>query len=150
MPVLPALVSTDDLAARVGPIPDSEQARAASCIADATALVVAEVGAKALAWTADVVPVEVPAVILAAAGRVYRNPEGLVSQTVGPLSESRSPTSVSAYLTEYERQLVRRAAGKSGLATVRVTREDPMWTGLYLPVYGSDEQVQWFPEEGVP
>lgn len=169
------LATVTDLADRVGTIPDSEQARASACIQDASALVLREAGAflatpaqdnpydpywqgasgnwwrsaqgsSAVTWDRDTVPADVWTVVLAAAARVYRNPEGLVSQTVGPITETRAATSVSAYLTPYERQLVRRAAGLSGMASVRVHRDDPLAAGAYITPNGSTEPVPWVAE----
>lgn len=170
------LASTDDLAARVGVLQSvDEQGRAQACIQDASGLVLREAGAylatpaqdntydpywgsssanwyeppqgsAATTWDANTVPQDVWTVVLSAAARVYRNPEGLTSQSVGPLSSSWSAASTSAYLTEFERQVVRRAAGLSGIASVRVRRDDALASGAYLTPNGSTEPIQWFAE----
>lgn len=155
MPYTTPLVTTTQLAERVGVDLDgpNDEARAMACIEEASALVVAEAGAAGTAWTdPGHVPDVIQAVVIAVASRTFRNPDGIVSQSVGGVTETLPASSVTAFLTEYERGLVRRTAGLTSLsprlATVRVTRGDsaPAEQSYLGTSDGSTEPVPWFPD----
>lgn len=77
----------------------------------AEGLIVKEIG------TLDPWPVAVKAVALAAASRVYTNPQGLKRETVGAVTAEYADS--GAYLTEVERQLLARLVGAAAVGSPR-------------------------------
>jgi hypothetical protein len=72
-------------------------------------------------------------VVLGAAQRTYRNPDGEISQTAGPFSRTVKAADVGVYLTPAELEIVRRYRQEStGLWTLRTTRGDDYDSTLYL------------------
>jgi hypothetical protein len=67
-------------------------------------------------------PVTAKAVALAAAGRAYRNPEGLKRETVGGVTSEYNAEEMGVYLTDSERsRLQTQLPGRRGsLGTIRV------------------------------
>lgn len=126
---LPPLAEVADLEVRLRrALTGEETAAAAAALADASSLVRAE--GRQDWWTEAgglTVPDAVVTVVLTAAKRAFDNPDGVVSETVGPFTRRRSDDSASgAYLTEEEKAIVRRYRATSpGLWTQRTTREDP-------------------------
>lgn len=126
---LPPLSEVSDLEVRLRRTLEGEEiAAAAAALADASSLARAE--GRQDWWTAEgglTVPDAVVTVVLAAAKRVFGNPDGLISETVGPFTRRRSDESASGvYLTETEKAIVRRFRSTSpGLWTQRTTRLDP-------------------------
>lgn len=74
-------------------------------------LIVATTGTPAASW-----PTGVKVVQLTAAARGYTNPAEKGQETVG--SRSYTVRNVGIYLTDAEQQLLRTAAGRSGLSSV--------------------------------
>lgn len=120
---LPPPVSALERRLRVeeGSLDGEDLAAAEDALADATALVLAEVSAtRATAWKTDV-PDVVRLVVLKAARREFENPQGIAQETLGDHTIGNSETS-GVYLTAREIAQVRRAAtGRSGgfLGTIR-------------------------------
>jgi hypothetical protein len=131
--MLPALATVADLEARLGLDPDTltgaDKARAEAALNDASALVRYEARVD---WVAEdglttTAPDVVVRVVLGAALRDYRNPEGDISQTVGPFSRTIKASEVGVYLTDAEREIVRRyrPTDTGGLWTLRTERDHP-------------------------
>ena len=137
---LAALASIDELAARVGTIPTEDRSRAHACLLDASNLVRGEGSSS---WTPDTVPGQVITIVLAVAARVFRNPDGVQSTSVGGVSESYSPATLGAYLLTSERDTVRRAAGRTGIGVLKVRRPPEPDETVYSPVVGTDEPVPY-------
>ncbi|SCL33023.1 Phage protein Gp19/Gp15/Gp42 [Micromonospora nigra] len=125
---LPPLAPVAELERRLGLAPGtlagSDLVRAGVALEDASTLVRAEAGTDWLAE--DGVTVTAPAVVLTvvlgAALRAYRNPDGYSGESVGEYSYQYAREATSGYLTSAEVAIVRRAAGKlagSGVYTVR-------------------------------
>lgn len=134
---LKSLIEVADLEARLGRVFEgSDQERAQSVLDEASALVRAESGKD---WvspddpTKIVAPSIVKFITLRAAERAIRNPDGFSAETAGDYSYQRNGVSSDGalYLTDRERQLLARAAGKRALWTQPVTRglcgDDTVW-----------------------
>ena len=108
------LATVSDLEARLGAdiTGGAAIARAEAALEDASAIVLDEGDDE---WTDQTVPARAKQVVLAAALRVWRNPDGLSQSSVGDVSVSysRSGAQGAAYLTKHERRAVRRLAGRS-------------------------------------
>ena len=124
---LPPLATVEAMQVRLGgaALTGADLDRAGAALDDVSALVRLEGG---LDWVAaDGVTITAPpaviAVVLAAALRGYRNPDGFQGETVGPYSYQYAQGSTSAYLTTAEARIVRLAAagstGRPGVYTVR-------------------------------
>jgi hypothetical protein len=128
----PALANLDDLEAALGgPVADSQQAE--SLLARASAIVRAFAGKT---WTTtddddeevlDVVPPDIPGVVVGMVERATRNPDGVtqVQETAGPFSLGRSFGSDAAgriYLTAMDKLVIRAAVGSTGVGTLTMTR----------------------------
>lgn len=128
---LPPLALVRDLEMRlglaVGSLIGAELVRAEAVLADTSALVRSAAGKT---WV-DVqgvlagVPDVAITVTLAAARRAWENPSGLASESIGAYSYTRGgDASGGVYLTEDERRDLRSSASRSGLRTMRTTRDD--------------------------
>lgn len=92
-------------------------ARGVAALADASALVRAEVPPALLAPT---VPAVVVTIVCQAAGRALRNPDGYASETIGQYGYRYGDATVTGvYLTTDERAVLRRIARRSGLRSTR-------------------------------
>ena len=141
---LPAFAALEDLTARMGPLSDMGRAQAA--IDDASALIHFESNEVWVDGSAllEGVPPITTTICCNAARRVLDNPSGLASQTVGPFSETFTPTSNDVYLSKSEVQKIRAAAGLSkGVWTLATTRSDigEDVRSLYIDVAGSDKPM---------
>lgn len=120
---LPAFASLEDLASRIpAGIAVADEARAQAALDDASALIRLEAGkdwAEGDELDPDIPPIVVT-VTTAVARRAFVNPDGLTQETTGPFSVSVSNASADIYLTKTERALLRRAAGRFELTSVRV------------------------------
>lgn len=133
------LADITDLEDRLGRIFTSEEAtRVVALLDDASALVRDEAG---LTWIdpdtdlLTVVPGSIRAVVLRAAERAVRNPDGFSAESAGDYSYQRTNVEPGVYLTDAERRIVRKAVGRSSLWTQPVTRGDE-----YLhTVWGEDQ-----------
>lgn len=133
------LADITDLEDRLGRIFTGEEAtRVVALLDDASALVRDEAG---LTWIdpdtnlLTVVPGSIRAVVLRAAERAVRNPDGFSAESAGDYSYQRTNVEPGVYLTDAERRIVRKALGRSSLWTQPVTRGDQ-----YLQtVWGEDQ-----------
>ena len=151
---LPALVSLEDLVARLVTEPASggEEARAQAALDDASTLVRSVAGET---WVDDEnelvedVPDPVQTVVLAAAKRAYLNPEGHAQKSNDDVSVTyaRDAASGGVFLTAAERDMVITAVSgtsRPALWTLRTTRGGP-GEDIYLPVLGQDEPMPFLP-----
>ena len=154
--MLPAFAPVEELEARLGveqgALSGGERARAQAALDDASALVREE---SRRDWVVDgeiTAPPSLVRVVLGAALRNYRNPDGEISQTAGPFSRTVKASDVGVYLTSAELEIVRRYRQEStGLWTLQTTRaehndctlflEDSF--GLELFPVGYDENRPW-------
>ena len=123
MASLPALVSLEEFAARLGGIAAADEERAQAALDDASALIRVEAGTED--WVDDegaleTVPDVVVAVCVAVAGRAFRNPDGLRSEQIGTYSVTYGDATTAVYLTAAERRIVRRAAGMMSLGSIEL------------------------------
>lgn len=116
--MLPPLATVSAMETRLGlaagAITGADLARAEAALNDVSALVRAEAG---LTWVADdgvtiTAPAEVVTVVLQAALRSYRNPDGYTGESVGDYSYQfgQAHGSVDLYLSASERGIVAAAA----------------------------------------
>jgi hypothetical protein len=130
------LASVADLETRLGrKFEGAEVSRALALLDDASALVRDVAGRT---WTdpdtGDPLPVpgSVRWVVLRAAERAVRNPEGFSSESAGDYSYQRTGVQPGIYLTEGEERAIRRAIGKTGLWTQGTTRNEECFTTVWL------------------
>lgn len=139
----PALADTGALGIRLGRSlkAGSETQRAEAILEDVSALARSE----GKNWPADNIPPDVRAVVLAAALRVFKNPNMYTSSSAGPFTNRIHDSAfATGTFTSAELAILVRSRGKSGLWTQATTRgEDDMDTG-YLPVEGSSESFPYF------
>lgn len=129
----PALAEVQDLEYRIGrEFGVHELSRVEAVLDDASALVRDEAGRT---WVDDItgnltsVPASIRAVVLRVAERVMRNPQGFKSESGGDYSYQRADGAVGVYLTDQERQIIRRAIRRPGLWTQPTERGDcDVWT----------------------
>ena len=120
---LPPLASVAAFEKRLGLSPGTLQgadlARAEAALEDASALVRDEAGRS---WVdedgAVTAPPAIVTVTLKAARRAYVNPNGFQSEQTGPFAYQLPRGETGVDLTEAERRVVRRAAGRHGLGTL--------------------------------
>jgi hypothetical protein len=152
MAVLPALVSLEDFALRVGGIDAADEDRAQAALDDASALVRADACGED--WVDDndeleEVPGVITAIVIAVAVRAWRNPDGVRSETIGNYSVAYGDTSTAVFITEGERRLIRRAAGCTGIGSIALEGE---WTlnpsAVYVPVEGGGDDFPLGVSEG--
>lgn len=132
---LPPLATVEAMQVRLGgpPLTNDDLSRAVAVLDDVSALVRLEAGVDWVATDGVTVtaPAAVVAVVLAAALRGYRNPDGFQGETVGPYSYQYAQGAASAYLTSAEARIVRvatsGASGRAGVYTIRTPSayEDP-------------------------
>jgi len=136
-----ALAEVTDLEDRLGReiTTDSERARAEAALDDASALVREEGRPD---WTSQTVPQAVVAVVLTAALRVMRNPEGFASEQIGAYSYQRAyGEALGVYLSDAEKAIVRRYRNtrSAGLWTQPTTRgeewDETLWATTYPTGY---------------
>lgn len=133
------LATIPELEARLGRVlTGAELDRANGLLDDASALV-RDVAGKT--WIdpgtglLEPVPGSIRWVVLRAAERAIRNPQGFSSESAGDYSYQRTGVEPGVYLTEGEEKAIRKAIGKTGLWTQPVTRGDE-----YLhTVWGEDQ-----------
>ena len=145
---LPALASVSQLETRlgieVGSLEDLDLARAQACLADASELVRAEAGVD---WISDLgepnAPDVVVGVVVRAALRGFRNPDGVGSESLGGVyTYSFASGEASIYLTASEIDIVKKAATRSskwtGTGTLRVPSSyfDPVTPTNSLDAWG--------------
>lgn len=130
------LASVADLEARLGrTFAGAEIQRVVALLDDASSLVRDIAGRD---WidlgTGDLLPVpgSIRAVVLRAAERAVRNPEGFSSESAGDYSYQRTGVQQGVYLTEGEERAIRRALGKTGLWTQPVTRNETYCSTVWM------------------
>lgn len=140
---LPLLADVTDLATLLNQtIAGADAARAASLLVSASSLVRAESGSPwvnsegDLLWAGSTDPnmllvqETLVSVTLAAAGRAYNNPDGLIAETLGPYSARWAEDGSGVFLTEDEQRAIARAVAllrgdtSPGLWTLGTTRGD--------------------------
>lgn len=151
MAVLPALVSLEDFALRVGGIDAADEDRAQAALDDASALVRADACGED--WVDDDdeledVPGVVTAIVIAVAIRAWRNPDGVRSETIGNYSVAYGDTSTAVFLTEGERRLIRRAAGCTGIGSIALEGDWTINPAVYVPVEGGGDDFPLGVSEG--
>lgn len=131
------LASVADLEIRLGrTFEEAEVPRVQALLEDASELVRDVAGGKT--WVDPdtglllAVPGAVRWVVLRAAERAVRNPEGYSAESAGDYSFQRTGVQPGIYLTEGEEKAIRRALGKSGLWTQGVTRNEETFTTVWL------------------
>lgn len=137
MTALPALISTDDLAAWLGVIADAAFAtRAEAIINAASATVRAASGQSWVDTNGDLladIPDDVRQITVRVSARMLSNPSGVSQQTTGPFS-----VSYGTALAADDRDLLQRYRPTNGvwtLATTRLDTDGPLETGtVYAPV----------------
>lgn len=122
------LADITDIEARMGrTFSGDELTRVEALLDDASALVRDEAG---LTWIdpgtglLTTVPGSIRAVVLRSVERAVRNPQGFSAESAGDYSYQRTNVEPGVYLTDSERQVIRRATGRTGLWTQPVTRGD--------------------------
>lgn len=122
------LADITDIEARLGrTFSGDELTRVEALLDDASALVRDEAG---LTWIdpgtglLTTVPGSIRAVVLRSVERAVRNPQGFSAESAGDYSYQRTNVEPGVYLTDSERQVIRRATGRTGLWTQPVTRGD--------------------------
>jgi hypothetical protein len=122
------LADITDIEARMGrTFSGDEHTRVEALLDDASALVRDEAG---LTWIdpgtglLTTVPGSIRAVVLRSVERAVRNPQGFSAESAGDYSYQRTNVEPGVYLTDSERQVIRRATGRTGLWTQPVTRGD--------------------------
>lgn len=137
------LAGVPDLEARLGrELSEDETGRATALLDDASALV-RDVAGKT--WidpeTDELLPVpgSIRWVVLRAAERAIRNPEGYIQESAGDYSYQRRGAEPGVYLTAGEERAIRKAIGKRGLWTQPVVRGDAYYrTVWYMDQYGTE------------
>lgn len=150
--MLPALVSLDDFALRVGGITSADEERAQACLDDSSALIRDEAR---LTWVdteggLEEIPDAVVAITYAVAIRAFRNPEGIRSEQIGQYSVTYADGSTAAFLTDGERRAIRRAAGRSGLGSMEIESPWAPPDPYTVPVDIGGDEMPWvtLPIEG--
>lgn len=118
-----------------GSLQGADLARAQAALDDASALVRAEAGKPWLDEEGDVTaPAQVVTIVVKAALREFKNPDGFSSEQMGDYSYRTDQTG-GVYLTEDERRIVRQAAGAGayGAWTVRTRSHYDTTYNLPLP-----------------
>lgn len=131
------LATVHDLEARLGldndTLAGADLARARAALDDASALVREEARRDWVEASVITAPAAVIRVVLGAALRNYRNPDGEIAQTVGPFSRTVKAAETGVYLTTAELEIVRRYRQvTSTLWTLRTTKGDDIDSTLYL------------------
>jgi hypothetical protein len=155
--MLAAFATLDDLAARVpGGISEADEPRAQAALDDASTKIRAEAGKTwtdedgdldlptgADAWRADILVT----VCVQAALRAFTNPEAMTQEGIGTYSASWANATTDVYLTRAERQMVRRAAGATGLWRLAIG-QDTTQSVEYLDIEPAGEPIPWARTDG--
>jgi hypothetical protein len=135
------LATPTDLATWLGQTIASEDARATAVLAGASALVRSRARKTWLNDAEDALedfPDAVATVVVQVAARVWVNPQGLVASEAGDANRRVWAPSAGngLYLTDSEKEIVdaHAASNRTGLWTLRTTRDDPCGETVYVPV----------------
>jgi hypothetical protein len=140
--MLPAFAKLEDLSARLGRVfgDNTVEERRARAALDDVSSAIRDCAGKS--WVNDdgeldlpseassTVPDTLRSVCVAAARRVYENPENYTQASIGATSYTYGNSSSDVYLTRSEQRRVRRAAGRSGLQAMPTTRSTVGSTGV--------------------
>ena len=138
---LPPLVTVADLEGWLGQsLVDADRIRAEAVLSAVSALVRSETNttwvddAEALTEVSD----DIRFVVLSMTARVWRNPDGFVSERLGEYSyQLPSATASGADWTAMERRILGRTNPQQrGLWSLSTTRDDPDSDTAYVPVLG--------------
>lgn len=137
------LATIQQLSARLGrEFTGAELERAEALLDDASALVRDVAGRTWIdpdTGALESVPGSIQWVVLRAAERAIRNPDGFSSESAGDYSYQRTGVEPGVYLTAGEEKAIRRALGKTGLWTQPVTRgEDYLQTVWLNDSFGAE------------
>jgi hypothetical protein len=154
---LPSFAALADLSARApGGISEVDEGRAQAALDDASTKIRAEAGKT---WVTEAGDLDLPTgadrwradilvtVCVQAALRAFTNPEAMTQEGIGTYSASWSNATTDVYLTRAERQMVRRAAGVSGLWRLAIG-QDTTQAVEYLDVEPSGEPIPWARTDG--
>lgn len=119
------------LGLEIGTLQGADLARASAALDDASALVRAEASKTWLDGDTVTAPAQVVTIVVKAALREYRNPDGFTSEQLGDYSYRTDQTG-GVYLTDDERRIVRAAAGASGHG---------VWSPRTPSAYGEQEPL---------
>ncbi len=136
--MLPDIVTIGQLVDRVGPVADLP--RAAAALSDASAEVhdvSDEVWVDADGFL-TVVPDRVVTITLAVAMRLYVNPHGYESETIGDYTYRLGEGRGLAELTARETRAIRAAAGKSAIGSIQLVSPYPLSASVVTVVNGGD------------
>lgn len=132
------LASLTDFEVRLGrPLEGPEAARAEAALSDASEIIRAHAETN---WSEGEVPGAIQVITLAAARRVWDNPDGRTSTTEGLGAHNEGATwanpTTDVYLTASEKATIDKVVGRrSGLGTISITRGPLETAGAdYLPV----------------
>lgn len=122
------LATSEQFSTRLGrELDPDEGGRVEAILTDVSAIALGATGAS---WSLATVPADVQAVVLAAALRLFKNPDNYIEERVGSYSASVSSSQFShGVFTKPEWDILRRNAkregyGFVGFTTVRRTREE--------------------------
>lgn len=129
---LPMLATVTDLADWLGEDVTMNDPRAIAVLRRASALVRSEAGVE---WS-DGAPEDVQGVVVAAAARVWSNPNAAIQRSAGSFSERLSERAADGlYLTDEERRVLSRySQSRFGVGTIRTFRDDGYAAGsVWVP-----------------
>jgi hypothetical protein len=139
MDTLPPLAEVSDLEKRLErTFSDGAETERAEAVLDDASELVREASGKDWVNPDDPSAITAPRIVrlitLRVAERAVRNPEGFSSESAGDYSYQRNGLTDSGglYLTDQEREMLRRAAGKNGLWTQRITRGEAWHSTVWL------------------
>jgi hypothetical protein len=150
------LASVEDLSKKLTdpPAPDTQDyARAEAALEDASGFAMLQ--ANQPTWTAENVPGVVKSVVVNSALRVYLNPEGVKSRSMGPFSESLPDPS---FFNEYELWVLEKCGAGSTADTLQtvnidnpVIRDGYNQAGYYIrfPQHSSDYMMPYLSQDDV-
>lgn len=128
-----ALITVEDYGIRVGTTydagdssPSAAQEQIEAIIEDASALVL-QIAQLDTDWTVDDVPAAVVPVLVSMVRRAIENPRGLSGEQLGDYQwqAGQGISAATIYATRREERIIRRAAGRKGLESVRfITGDD--------------------------
>jgi hypothetical protein len=128
----PSVATIEDFENRHGQLAESEVPQVTTLLADASALILNELAEQPEGWFGEerVVPAVAVAVCVQIAYRAWTNPDGIASEMLGEASRTyRGDNQADAlWITENEKKLIRRAAGKARVTSIAVETpygEDP-------------------------
>ncbi|WP_229398183.1 hypothetical protein [Micromonospora okii] len=121
-PLAPVAAMERRLGVAPGTLAGADLVRAGAALDDASTMVRAEAGNDWVAadGTTVTAPPVVVTVVVSAALRTYRNPDGYSGESVGDYSYQYARDSTSGYLTPAEVRIIRQAAGRTGQAVYSI------------------------------